>query len=150
MHDRSMTNQKLFLSALMLIFACTSLAQLKPATPAQAKQTPFACNLNAFNSEERMRWRKLLDQVVPAVLVARDLSDGYALQVNTSRVSVVEVAEWIELERKCCPFFDFRIDLHGEDGTLWLSLKGREGVKQFIQMDFKGLQDKLGKPSGTK
>ena len=145
-----MTNQKLFLSALMLIFGCTSLAQVKPATPAQARQSPFTCNLNAFNSEERMRWRTLLDQLVAAVLAVRDLSDGYALQVNTSRVSVVEVAEWIDLERKCCPFFDFRIDLHGEDGTLWLSLKGREGVKQFIQMEFMVLQDKLGKPSSTR
>jgi len=55
-----------------------------------------------------------------------------------------------DLERKCCPFFDFELDLHGEDGGLWLILKGREGVKQFIQTDFTRLRDKLPHHDGTR
>ncbi len=77
--------------------------------------------------------------------IARELPDGYALQIDSRRVTLVQLAEWIDLERRCCPFFDFEVDLHGEDGTVWLSLKGREGVKQFIQQDFTGLHDKLRK-----
>jgi hypothetical protein len=87
---------------------------------------------------------------MPAVVSARERNDGYALQVDTKRVSLVEVAQWVDLERKCCPFFDFQFDLHGEDGGLWLSLTGREGVKQFIEMDFTRLRDKLPHHAGTR
>lgn len=82
--------------------------------------------------------------MMPAVVAARELNDGYALEIDSRQVSVVEVAQWVELERKCCPFFDFQLDLHGQDGGLWLSLKGRDGVKQFIEMDFTRLRGKLG------
>src|SRR5260370_2545101 len=130
-----MTNNQFFLSALALISACTCSAQPKPAGSEHANQPAFACNLKAFQPEERKRWRELVEQVTSAVVVVRELSNGYALQVNPTRAPVVEVVEWIALERKCCPFFDFQVDLRGEDGGLWLSLKGREGVKQFIEMN---------------
>ena len=138
-----MTNNNLLLSALALISACACQAQPKPAGSDHANQPAFACNLKAFQPEERKRWRELVDQVRSAVVAVRELSDGYALHVNTTRTSVMQVAEWVDLERKCCPFFDFQVDLHGEDGGLWLSLKGREGVKQFIEMEFNSLREKL-------
>jgi hypothetical protein len=58
-------------------------------------------------------------------------------------MSLPETAQWVDLEQKCCPFFDFELDVHGQDGALSLSLKGRDGVKQFIEMDFVRLRYKL-------
>jgi len=110
---------------------------------AYASSAPFACNLKAFTPDQRVRWRQLIDRVTSAVTEARELRDGYGLKVNTAQVPLVEVAEWIDLERRCCPFFDFQIDVHGEDGNLWLSLKGRDGVKDFIRGDFSRLHDKI-------
>jgi hypothetical protein len=131
-----MTTYKLFLPALLLISAGACLAQSKPAAP-------LACDLKAFQPEERRHWRQLLDQLTAAVVEVRELSGGYALHLDTRRMSVVDAAQWIDLERRCCPFFNFQLDLHGDDGTLWLSLAGREGVKQFIMVDFRSLRDKL-------
>lgn len=139
-----MTNKTLSLSAFVLIAG--SLCQAQPAP----EQAPFACNLKAFTPAERIRWRKLIEHVSSAVVVARELNDGYALRVNASQASLGEVAEWVDLERKCCPFFDFQVDVHGQDGSMWLSLKGREGVKDFIRMDFSLLREKLSKAEGTK
>src|SRR6266853_5694323 len=136
-HDRFMTKTKLLLPALLLLFA-----GLTPADSAP-KQIPFACNLKAFQPAERLRWRELIEQVMSAVVSARELNNGYALRVDAGRTSLVQVAQWIDLERKCCPFFDFQVAMHGEDGSLWLSLTGREGVKQFINADFLLLHDKL-------
>ena len=48
---------------------------------------------------------------------------------------VVDIAEWIALERKCCPFFRFRLDVKGKDDIVDLSLQGSEGVKKFIEME---------------
>jgi hypothetical protein len=103
-------------------------------------QAPFACNLKAFQPGQRQRWRVLLDELYAAVTSSRELTDGYALRIDTNRAPLVVVAEWIDLERRCCPFFDFEIAVHGEDGTVWLSLKGREGVKRFIEADMPRLR----------
>ena len=122
-----------------ITFALLSLAAgagLKPGVLAAAGPSPVACNLKAFQPGERTRWRALLDEVIAAATAVKELNDGYSLRMDTGRVSLVKVAEWIALERKCCPFFDFQLDLHGEDGAVWLSLRGRDGVKQFIQQDF--------------
>jgi hypothetical protein len=100
---------------------------------------PFACNPAAFQPHERARWRHLLDQLIAAVETARELPDGYALRVNTAAAPLTAVAEWVSLERKCCPFFDFEIKVQSADGATWLTLKGREGVKEFIKLELTGL-----------
>ena len=141
---------RFLVSMLAVVSSCICQPPLKPAGAENSKAIPFACNLKALTTLERAQGKKLNDQLMPAVVSVRELNDGYALQVDTKRVSVVEVAQWVALERKCCRFLDFQLDLHGEDGGLWLSLKGREGVKQFIEMDFTRLRDKLGHHSGTR
>jgi len=73
----------------------------------------------------------------------RPLPDGYTFQIDTRKASFRDVAEWVELERKCCPFFVFEIGIQGENGTVWLNLRGRDGVKEFIAADFKILFDRL-------
>ena len=128
-------NKLLVVMAFVLASAC-----MYPGQPAPA---PFACNLKAFTPDQRVRWRLLIERVTSAVTEARELKDGYGLRVNTGQAPLVEVAEWIDLERRCCPFFDFQMDVHGEDGSLWVSLKGRDGVKDFINADFPLLHDKF-------
>jgi len=39
-------------------------------------------------------------------------------------------------ESKCCPFFDFHIDLENEGKLVCLRLTGEEGIKQFIRAEF--------------
>jgi hypothetical protein len=134
-------NKLLVASVFALASACMSTAE-----PARVSQAPFACNLKAFTPDQRARHHQLILRFTSAVTEIRELKDGYALRVNAGQAPLVDVAEWIELERRCCPFFDFQIDVHGEDGSLWLSLKGREGVKDFIRVDFSLLHDKLPNP----
>jgi hypothetical protein len=58
---------------------------------------------------------------------------------------VVDVARWLDIWRRCCPFYEFRIDLHAADGGMWLSVTGRPGVKEFIPLDSPRLAAKLPK-----
>lgn len=128
--------------ATSLLIAAASLG-LSPIRAAESNRAPLACNLKAFQPGERAQWKKLIDRMKDSVTVARELTDGWALQIDTARMPVVDLAQWISLERKCCPFFDFEVDLHGVDGSVWMSLKGGEGVKEFIAQDFQGLQAKF-------
>ena len=61
---------------------------------------------------------------------------GYEFQYSPSNVSIGELADWVAGEGKCCPFFDFHIDLEREGNLLCLRLTGEEGIKPFIRSEF--------------
>ena len=103
----------------------------------EEKQVPLACNLKAFTPEERVTWRKLIDEVGLAEVPAGELPNGHLFKIDPRRISITKVAAWIDLERKCCPFFNFQLSLEGADGTMTLALTGGHGVKEFIGEDFR-------------
>jgi hypothetical protein len=100
-------------------------------------QSPFRCDLHSLSKEERSRHSHLTTRLVSAIVEKRQLQDGFAFKLDLERMSLGTVAEWIELERKCCPFFGYRIDVEAERGVTWLHLTGRPGVKEFIESEFK-------------
>jgi hypothetical protein len=132
-----MIKQKLTLSLILLTLVCGLRAETKPV--------PIACNLNALTAAQRKELHRFGEQLVNAVIGSREMADGYGFQVDSARLSAVQLAECIELWRKCCPFYEFQIDLRGEDGALWLSLRGRKGVKEYFPVDAPNLAAKLPK-----
>ena len=95
-------------------------------------ETPLFCNTKALSAEERHRHTALTKKLFAAVLDKRELRDGIAFRLNQSVVSLADLVDWIEGERKCCPFLDFRLSLARERGAIELALTGREGVKQLL------------------
>ena len=83
--------------------------------------------------------------MIAAITSSRELNDGYAFRVDPARASVVEVAQMLDLWRRCCPFYEFQVDFHAADANLWLSVKGRPGVKEYIPLDSPRLAKKLPK-----
>ena len=120
---------------IMKQLASILLGVLAMAAQCPAGQSVFACNLKAFQTEERKIHDRLTEQLRSAAVARRELPDGFSFQMDPGKISIAQVAEWTVLERKCCPFFDYEIELHSEENTLWFTLKGREGVKKFIEME---------------
>jgi hypothetical protein len=131
MHTKTM-----ILAAVLAAFTWTLRAQTLP---------PIACNLKALTSEQRRQLGKLAEHVISAINSSRELNDGYAFRIDPAKASVVDVAQWLDVWRRCCPFYEFQIDLHAADGGVWLSVKGRPGVKQYIPLDSPRLAAKLPK-----
>ncbi len=52
---------------------------------------------------------------------------------------LIKAAEFISLEKLCCPFLSLEIEVEAEGGPVWLRLTGREGVKAFIREEVSGL-----------
>jgi len=100
-------------------------------------KSPFACNLKAFNTGENQRYASLTKQLRSAVLEERELDDGYAFRISVGRFSPATIAEWIALEQKCCPFFEFGLRFEADQGPVWLHLTGRPGVKEVIRDEFR-------------
>lgn len=132
--------------ALMLAIATAALGAGAVSTrqPAAQRQTaaaakpdsPFYCDLKALGPEQR-RHKEELGKALRAVKKdIRELPDGFAFELPMDAATIQAAAEWAELERRCCPFFDIDLRLEREGGKFWLRLTGREGVKQFIHADF--------------
>jgi hypothetical protein len=96
----------------------------------------FYCRVHTFNPIERLRYSELTARLSEARIEARELLDGYAFRLLPENISLIEVAEFVSLERRCCPFFDFAVELERNNGPFWLKLRGDQGVKLFIRAEF--------------
>jgi hypothetical protein len=114
----------------------SSAAQEKPATLAGERQSRFYCNTKALSPSERARHKLLTDKLLALRTATVETEKGYEFQYSPSNMTVGEVAEWVVMESKCCPFFDFHIDLEEEGKLICLRLTGEEGIKQFIRAEF--------------
>jgi hypothetical protein len=98
--------------------------------------SPFACDMSALTSEERARHHALAQKLRPAVLEFTELPDGYAARLPSDPAMVLCAAEFITLERLCCPFFTLALEVENDRGPLWMRITGREGIKPFIRAEF--------------
>jgi hypothetical protein len=106
---------------------------------------PIACNLKALTSEQRKQLSQIGEHVISAITTSRELNDGYAFLVDPAKASLIDVARWLDLWCRCCPFYEFQIALHAANGSVWLSVTGRPGVKEYIPVDSPQLAAKLPK-----
>lgn len=97
--------------------------------------TPIACNLNAIDAETRPRYQALVTKLKSAILDRGETPLGYRYRL-ASGLELAEVAEWISLERLCCPFLDFRLEISGTAREWYLTLEGPTGVKEILNHAF--------------
>lgn len=100
------------------------------------KQSKFYCNTKALTPEERAHHKQLSEKLMAARKEIVEMERGYEFQFSPKDVTLAELADWVENESKCCPFFDFHIDLENEGRLVCLRLTGEEGIKQFIRAEF--------------
>ena len=114
---------------------------------------PLACDVNALTAPQRERHRALGDRLHSAVVGRVELANGYTLVLDLSRLPadstgapfcVVEVAEWVDLEARCCPFLDFGIEVSERGRTVKLRLTGGKGVKAFLRNELGLLEAREG------
>lgn len=103
---------------------------------AEKKASPFGCDRLALTAQERKRHFEELGPMLRSLKMGvRELPNGYEFQFPSDPKTFALLAEWVSQERRCCPFFDIDLRLEREGGATWLRLTGREGTKQFIEVD---------------
>jgi hypothetical protein len=100
-------------------------------------QSRFFCNMKALSHTERIKHMMLTGKLIMLRKEIVELETGYEFQFSPSSVSLADLTGWVSAESKCCPFFDFHIDLEQEGRLLCLRLTGDEGIKEFIRSEFK-------------
>ena len=89
------------------------------------------CHLNVFDADEHRRYVAVRAAMKSAACETRELPDGYAMRLLDDPVVFKDVAEWITLERRCCPFLSLGLTWSADD-AVWLSITGGPEVKAFL------------------
>ncbi len=117
--------------------AQSSAAAQEPAESQNAEQSKFYCNMKALTPAERTHHTQLTEKLLAVRKDVVETATGYELQFSPADVSLAELADWSVVESKCCPFFDFHLDLERKGTLLCLRLTGEEGIKAFIRSEFR-------------
>lgn len=88
---------------------------------------------DTFTPQQDSRHRELLEQIKAKIEKVVELPDGYAFRFPAEAKQILILAEFISLERRCCSFLKFVLELESDDGPMWLRLTGGEGVKEFLK-----------------
>ncbi len=88
--------------------------------------------MRALKGERREQQTALTQRLFGSVLERRELPSGYELRLDPAKVSIVDLARWVDGEQSCCPFLALAIEKEPRNGPLWLRLTGPAGVKDFL------------------
>lgn len=115
----------------------TLAALLSVGLMAQTKPNPvLACNMKAISSTERVRYHALTANIKSAVRLQSELREGFSWDLDGKKTTMIEVAEWMSMERRCCPFLTLQIEATGDGSDFKVKLLGPDGVKAFLQSEF--------------
>jgi len=115
-----------------LLFA--ALIMVLVPQPVAGGSPQYACNMAALTRTERATHHQLSQRLLGAVEERRELRNGYAFRLPAK--TFMTAAQWVALERRCCPFFTFQLELARDAGPLWLKVMGSQGIKEFIRAEF--------------
>ncbi len=96
----------------------------------------FACNLKAISAAERPRYSQLVKSVRQAVRERKEIANGYQFKIAGGTITLPELAEWMGMERLCCPFLTLQLSVMGGQADWSLTLTGPNGVKPLIDAEF--------------
>ena len=102
-------------------------------------ESTIACDMNAIAATERSRHIENSRELFSALAGMTELADGYEFSLPGNKNTIVKAAEFVALEKLCCPFLEFSLKVGAENGPITLRLTGREGVKEFIREEISGL-----------
>ena len=97
-----------------------------------ASPLPIVCVPSALTREERTRSRELRRELAAATVETRAKPNGYSYRYRDDPEIFRKAAEWITLERRCCPFLTFELRWSQGASTPWLELTGPEGTREFL------------------
>ncbi len=69
------------------------------------------------------------------VLARTDLPAGYAYEFAAQAEVLSLLAQFIQHERLCCPFFTFTLHVVHDDGPILLEITGPAGIQPFIRAE---------------
>jgi hypothetical protein len=92
--------------------------------------------MTALDGAQRERQQVLMKKFHASIEETHALPDGYAFRLPADAQTILAAAEFITIERLCCPFLNFELEVGRAGSPVWLRLTGSEGAKEFIEAEF--------------
>ena len=100
---------------------------------ANVENQSLACDLTAIPASAREEHVLTAPQLFQSAQEVQELPNGYAIRFLNEPDKFMAIANYIENERLCCPFFNFELEIKPNGGALWLRLTGDEGVNDLLK-----------------
>lgn len=94
---------------------------------------PIACDLTVFSAKTRQKFTVSQFDMFQSVEKVIELPDGYAFQFPNEPGIFMALANFVDHERQCCPFYHFALEAEPNNGPFRLRMTGGEGVKEFME-----------------
>jgi hypothetical protein len=95
---------------------------------------PLACNMTAIPADQRSAHHALIHRLAGEVATEiRDVANGIAFSFPSNAYD--EVVRFVALERLCCSFLHFTLDVPSPDRSLTLTVTGPPGAREFIRAE---------------
>ncbi|MFA7468136.1 MAG: hypothetical protein WCY82_07715 [Desulfotomaculaceae bacterium] len=92
----------------------------------------ITCCKLTFSEEEKNHYNELRNKIFNNLVRTDELANGYSFVLSGSERDLLhDLADWIPLEKKCCPFLQFSV-LINQDEFVRLQLTGPSEVKNFL------------------
>ena len=103
-----------------------------------AQQNPLACNMDVFTPAEREKHIRTTTQLFQSVQTIQEAENGFEFVFPNfdAAENMIQLAEFIFNERRCCPFLEFTLKLEPNDAPISLLLTGPEGTQEFLRAEF--------------
>lgn len=112
---------------------CRTKVELPVTIDPMSDRPPIACDPSAIDEAAHEEHREVSEALFEHITDLQELPDGYAFRLPTETEVVQTAGAFVSRERLCCPFFHFTLDVSSNDGPVWLEVRGRDGVKQYIE-----------------
>ncbi|MBO9600795.1 MAG: hypothetical protein J7559_23605 [Cohnella sp.] len=107
---------------------------------------PVACCRTVFTKEERERYKNIWERLSSRRVAIAELENGYQHQFPGDAETLRLVYEWVNMERRCCPFLTFAVIARHEDEPIMLTLTGDEAVQAFLRTEMQNRIDDMTGP----
>lgn len=97
---------------------------------------PVACTIDEDRAEERADWMQ--SSLIPAYAGAEELDDGVTVRFSGVDDTLPDVARFVDEEKECCAFADYRIEVSPPYEETRLTITGPEGTREMFAEEFVG------------
>lgn len=100
-----------------------------------SNKIPIVCTLT--DNELQARRKVYLDKLAALLIDSTELENGLVFRFPLETSVLRDLTEIIDLERQCCPFLDFKLELKSGNDFVSVELSGAEGAKETIKSLFR-------------
>ena len=94
-----------------------------------------ACNLFALDQDERAREGMLLEMFRSLPASVEWTGSAHRMLIPNDAATLAGVGELLALERRCCPFLHFSLEVNAADHAV-LTISGPHGSREFVEETF--------------